>query len=91
MRILLTLCAPFCYQAGVNRCELDFAQESLTAGEFLVELSQRWPRLSQLRVGCLAQDSRRGLTLIVNGEISDTAFPLKDGDRVSILGPLSGG
>jgi molybdopterin converting factor small subunit len=91
MRVSVTFFAPFRYQIGVSHCDLCFGEESLTVHEFLGQVRRRWPKLSHGLGGGRAEDQLRGLTLIVNGEVKDAAFALRDGDRVNILGPLSGG
>ena len=90
-RVQVTFFAPFRYQLGLNECGLEFSQTAVSVGELLVALRDRWPRLRLPDEGASGDECLRGLSVVVNGQARNAGFSLKDGDEVSILGPISGG
>jgi len=68
---------------ATGRRELNLqAQEGLTAGELYRDLCARFPRLA---------DYGGGLMHSVNAEYVSPDHPLRDGDEVAFIPPVSGG
>jgi molybdopterin converting factor small subunit len=83
--------APFRYQLGVERCQLELPGQSVTVADLLAAVHARWSRFRLGREPTSAEGSPRGLSVIVSGRPRNLAYPLHDGAEVSILGPMSGG
>lgn len=67
--------------AGTDRIEWE-AGDHATLGELVADLQSRYP-------GLAAWEGR--LLLAVNGEYSDRAMPIADGDEVALMPPVQGG
>ncbi|ABG05469.1 molybdopterin converting factor, subunit 1 [Rubrobacter xylanophilus DSM 9941] len=68
-------------RAGAREVELP-AEEGATLGELWASLSRRHPGLSPMR---------ESLAFAVNGEYASEERPVRPGDEVAVLPPVSGG
>lgn len=69
-------------KAGTRELELPADEGATTLGELWASLSRRHPGLSSMR-GSLA--------FAVNGEYASDEDPVRPGDEVAVLPPVSGG
>ncbi|QYJ15520.1 hypothetical protein Rxycam_01344 [Rubrobacter xylanophilus DSM 9941] len=68
-------------RAGVREVEIP-AAEGVTLGELWAALARRHPNLSPMR---------ESLAFAVNGEYASEEDPVRPGDEVAVLPPVSGG
>jgi molybdopterin synthase catalytic subunit/molybdopterin synthase sulfur carrier subunit len=62
--------------------ELDLEIRSLTAGELLDEVCDRFPKLAPYR---------RSIRLAVNGTYATASDPVGPGDEIALIPPVAGG
>jgi molybdopterin converting factor small subunit len=91
VRVQVTFLAPLRYQLGASAYEFVDARDELASDEFLAELRLRLPRLERACGEGVRGCDQGGWTVVVNEELQRGAFVVRGGDRVRILGPLSGG
>lgn len=65
---------------GSNELEKNY-EHPVTVQDVMSDLKNEYPKLAQLR----------SVLIAVNMEYADDSMPLKDGDEVAIIPPVSGG
>jgi molybdopterin converting factor small subunit len=81
MRVSVLLFASFREMLGTGRLEID-AKEGESLQDVFRALEEREPRLRALRPFT---------TFAVNREVVDPDTPIRDGDEIALLQPVSGG
>jgi molybdopterin converting factor subunit 1 len=67
---------------GAKEQELQFSQNSLAVSELREQLAERYPEL---------RTKLQSVVFAVSDEIVDEDHPVRDGDEVALLPPVSGG
>ncbi len=80
-RIRVLLFAALAEAAGERRTEIELA-EGEPVGRLPALLSERYPKLGPLCAN---------IAFAVNAEYADAEQPLRDGDEVALIPPVSGG
>ncbi len=90
MTVNVKLYAPFSFALGKKELTMEIpGKETVTVEDFLRNLTHRERRLQKLT----ERDNNpfTNLSVIVDEQVLDSSSIIKDGDRVSILSPVSGG
>lgn len=91
MRVTVHYMAQIKRTAGCSSEEVETPGDAATLGAFLQALGNRHgPALRTLLLD-EANEPRKSLLFFVGDEHADLAQPLRDGDSVTILVPMSGG
>ena len=82
MRVKIVFYGGLQRDVGVKEQELQFAQSALTVGELNKQVAGRYPIL---------RSKLESVVYAVGDEIVDVDHPVRDGDEVGLLPPVSGG
>ncbi len=91
MRITVTYASPFHENLGLREETCETEQDSATVTEVLKLIVDRHSSMSKFVDTSSDEAQRRHLVVAVNSRLAKLSDRVHDGDRVSLLLPVSGG